>query len=417
MKKFWICLFLATVAGTATAWAINFQRYGHRVARFGPFTMDSDVEAVLAARLAENPDGLARVELLGEPTHDFGMMSPDTEGEHVFVIKNVGEEDLTLRLGATTCKCTLGELDSDRLKPGEQTEIKLSWKVRGGEPDFEQSAQVITNDPKNVVINLAIIGKIIQDVEVVPETWTFGEVATGEEFEVTGTIYNYLPTDIRPTEMRFSSEELTELSEFEVEPFVPTSETDGIRSAARQGFRVTIKVKPGMRQGAVSQSFLFGFERLDEDGKVLPPEGENAKATEYIVASTKGQIVGPLGMISNSKLQGSIGGGYVYDFGRLEEGDSLVANTFVVFKGSERDKTKLSIGEITPEGVIRATLGEPKGRGSVLLYPLRLELVRGDEPVERLGSDKDDYGSVWIESDNPKVTRMRVALRFAIEGK
>ena len=34
------------------------------------------------------------------------------------------------------------------------------------------------------MINLAIIGKIIQDVEVVPETWTFGEVATGEAFEV-----------------------------------------------------------------------------------------------------------------------------------------------------------------------------------------------------------------------------------------
>ena len=82
--------------------------------------------------MAENPNGLARVELLGEPTHDFGMMSPETEGEHVFVIKNVGEEDLTLRLGATTCKCTLGELDADRLKPGEQTEIKLSWKVKWG---------------------------------------------------------------------------------------------------------------------------------------------------------------------------------------------------------------------------------------------------------------------------------------------
>lgn len=416
MKKFWFCLLLAVLLGTATAWAINYKRYGHRVARFGPFTVNSEVEKVLAARSQQIPDGLARVEILGDPSHDFGMMAPNAEGEHVFVIKNIGEEDLTLRLGATTCKCTLGELDADRLKPGAETEIKLSWTVKSGETEFSQSAQVITNDPENVVINLAIVGKVITDAEVVPETWSFGDVATGEPFEVSGTIYSFLPNDIRPTKMSFSSDEMTALSEFEVEPFVPSREADGIRSAARQGFRVTAKVKPGMRQGAVSQSFLFGFERLDENGEVIPPEDGEPGDSQYIIVSTKGQIVGPLGMISTSKLKGSQGGGYVYDFGRLGKDDSHEANAFVVFKGSERDKTKLSIGQIVPEGVIRATLGEPKGRGSVLLYPLRIELIRGDQMIERLGSDKDDYGSVWIESDNPKVTRMRIALEFAIDG-
>ena len=51
------------------------------------------------------------------------------------------------------------------------------------------------------------------------------------------------------------------------------------------------------------------------------------------------------------------------------------------------------------------------------LYPLEIELVPGDEPVERLGNNKDDYGTIWIESDNPKVSKMRVALKFAIEGR
>ena len=62
-------------------------------------------------------------------------------------------------------------------------------------------------------------------------------------------------------------------------------------------------------------------------------------------------------------------------------------------------------------------MGEPKGRGSMTLYPLEIELIPGDETVERLGKNKDDYGTVWIESDNPKVTKMRVALKFAIEGR
>jgi hypothetical protein len=53
----------------------------------------------------------------------------------------------------------------------------------------------------------------------------------------------------------------------------------------------------------------------------------------------------------------------------------------------------------------------------MVLYPLEIELVRSEEPVERLGNSKDDYGSIWIESDNPKVTKMRIALKFAIEGR
>jgi hypothetical protein len=254
-------------------------------------------------------------------------------------------------------------------------------------------------------------------VDVVPETWSFGQVATGEPFEVSGKIYSFLKTDIVPTDMKFSNKAMTELSEFVVEPFKPTKESDGIRGVARQGFSVKVTVKAGMRQGAVSQNFIFGFQRLDENGEVIPATEGGDDHSGYIVASTKGQIVGPLGMILNSKLSGQTGGGYVYDFGRIGKDGPLTAKTFVVLKGSERDNTTLRIGEIYPDHVVKATLGEPKGRGSMLLYPLEIELIPGTEVIERLGKSKDDYGTIWIESDNPKVTKMRVALKFAIDAR
>ncbi len=65
----------------------------------------------------------------------------------------------------------------------------------------------------------------------------------------------------------------------------------------------------------------------------------------------------------------------------------------------------------------KATLGEPKNRGTMTLYPLEIELVRGDLPVERLGNNSEDFGTVWIESDNPKVSKMRVALTFSIDAR
>ena len=51
------------------------------------------------------------------------------------------------------------------------------------------------------------------------------------------------------------------------------------------------------------------------------------------------------------------------------------------------------------------------------LYPLEIEVVPGDESMARLGKNQDDFGNVWIESDNPKVTKMRIAVKFAVDPR
>ncbi|MCH1497042.1 MAG: DUF1573 domain-containing protein, partial [Rubripirellula sp.] len=285
MKNLWTWILLSALLGIATAAVANYTTFGSREAFFGPFGTNNEMTAadLPAYRQSLLPDGRPKVELVDEPSFDFGLMAPDTEGEHLFRVKNIGTGDLRLRLGASTCKCTLGDLEKESLAPGEETEIKLSWTVKAGLTEFSQSAEVITNDPDAVVIRLAITGEVAREIDLVPETWTFGEVATGEAFEVTGKVYSFLDTDIELTDLVFTKEELTELSEFEISPFTPTETNDGIRGIARQGFVVTARVKPGLRQGAVSQNLRMQLNRLDESGKVIPNEdGLN----EYINAPT-----------------------------------------------------------------------------------------------------------------------------------
>lgn len=421
MTKFLLGIVIAAVLGTTTGWFINYVSYERVVGYFGPFSTDSDFQAadLVSTLPADKANSGAKVKMLTPQYYDFGMMKPGDEGEHTFRIENAGTDNLLLRLGATTCKCTLGDLERESLAPGESTDVKLSWTVKdGGEPDFTQSAQILTNDPAKVAISLEITGRIVSNVDMVPATWSFGEVGTGEPLEITGKIYNFMDEKIRPGKPSFSSDELTEFSTFEVEEFTPSEENDGIRGTAIQGFNVTVQVRPGMRQGAVSQNFQLPFERLDKDGNAIPlTEEAAALGGEVILVRTTGKIVGLLGMIG-ARLSGAEGGGYLYDLTELGKEGSLKAKAFVVLRGDERQTTKLKVADrVVPEGVIKATLGEPNDRGTMTLFPIEIELIPGKDPVERLGTTKDDYGSIWIESDNVKITPMRIAIKFAIEGE
>jgi hypothetical protein len=107
-------------------------------------------------------DLVPRAEVL-ERDHDFGVMNPLTMGRHEFVIRNAGTAPLTLRIGPTTCKCTLAGLEKKRLAPGEQTTIGLEWNS-GRDYHFEHSGTVFTSDPDQRSIELRIRGRVIAEL-------------------------------------------------------------------------------------------------------------------------------------------------------------------------------------------------------------------------------------------------------------
>ena len=419
MKKPWLWMLISGLIGFSAAWMVHQHRYG-RGSSFGPFSTDNDLTADTVSAHLESlapKDGNPKLVVVGNETvHDFGIMAPGSEGERIFEITNDGTSDLNLRLGASTCKCTIGTLEKDTIPPGETTQIKLNWTVKLGEESFSQSAQVLTNDPAIPALTLAITGKIVQDIAVVPPSWSFGEAAAGDPFEVSGTIYNFMDRDIKPLEAKFSSTKLTELAEFSIEPFQPTEAADGVRSSARQAFRVVAKVDSGVPQGSLSPQLIVEFQKLGDTGNPAQKSGSETDSNFRVRVQVNGRVVGPLSMILNERIK-ETAGSYIFDFGRITENDPLTATAFVVLKGNQRDNTSLRIGEVYPDDVVKAKLGEPKGSGTMKLYPLEIELIPGTESVERQGKHKDDYGSIWIESDNEKVSKMRVALKFSLDGR
>jgi hypothetical protein len=48
---------------------------------------------------------------------------------------------------------------------------------------------------------------------------------------------------------------------------------------------------------------------------------------------------------------------------------------------------------------------------------LTITLKPGTQPIDLLGKNKEDFGLLWIESDNPKVGRMKVAVKVLVEPR
>lgn len=444
MKTLVACLIFAAI-GVALALMINERRYGHYEPAFGPISYRGDIDASNAMESLEEKWSakFPKVELPDGRTFDFGVMRPDEKGQHVFVVKNIGEEALVLKVGASTCKCTVGELGDELLEPGEQTEVTMSWTVLTNEKTFGQSAELRTNDPNQVAIRFEINGSVVRDVQLLPEEVTFGDVAAGEDTEFDFSVFSYMNEPMTAGDVKFSDDAINEVTEFEVTPFEP-SEQDGVNESATQGFRVHGKIRPGLKQGPVSSNVMLTLRpQADSDvstGDVAEESAAAADASEtpdnatevdespstekaalererVVYIPVSGRVVGALSMLPNSRLKGVSGGGYVFDFGILGHDDPMTAKAFVRLKGADHASTKLSIGEVSPADNVKAKLGKPVGQGSMSLYPLDLELVPGATATDRLGMNKGDYGFVMIESDDPQVPALKLILKFALPAR
>ncbi|MEM1227638.1 MAG: DUF1573 domain-containing protein [Planctomycetota bacterium] len=413
MKTFLACL-LSVAVGSFVGFQINESRFGKYTATFGPFDEAQTVTVDQARKIARA--GAVRsgavAALPNGKVHDFGVMSPEEKGEHTFVIRNDGQENLSLKLGASTCKCTLGELGDETLSPGSETEVKMSWTVLTNEKTFGQSAEVITNDPSNVAIKFEIVGKVVRSLEAVPSAIAIGEIAAGDSMELETRVFNYMESDIIPSDIRFSSEEINDLATIEVEPFEPSSD-DGIHSEARQGFLIQASIAPGLRQGPISPNLDFGFQLADPTA--LESSDDDSRRSFPIAVS--GRIVGALSMLETKQLRGIAGGGYLYEFGNLDDDADLKMSAFVRLKGDQADSTQLSIGQTGPEDIVSAELGKVLGSADSKVIQLTVRLRRSKKRVERLGLNREDYGFVYVESDNPKVPALKLRLKFSLPAR
>jgi hypothetical protein len=110
---------------------------------------------VIAANITAQPRAV--ISLMA---YDYGNIIQDSVVTKIFVITNEGSEVLKINDVKASCGCTAVVAGKNELKPGESTEIKVSFDSKGKSGKQNKTITVSTNDPGNSIIKLAFTGNV-----------------------------------------------------------------------------------------------------------------------------------------------------------------------------------------------------------------------------------------------------------------
>ena len=173
---------------------------------------------------ATNPNAKASID---ETTHHFGVMDVKATGTHDFFIKNVGTEDLILKVDRTTCSCTGIDITPTRVAPGKTAKCHLKYNAEQAMTGkFSQGGVVMTNDPDNREIRLIVEGIFTNPVVVQPSSVNFSKIPVGTSKTVTVRFYGF---ENEPLQLSSPTWSDREHFDFQWESVIP-SESDNADS-------------------------------------------------------------------------------------------------------------------------------------------------------------------------------------------
>ena len=119
-----------------------------------------------------------------KPTFEFGSVPQGHVVEHEFVIANVGKGLLKIRKIHPACGCTAAVIESDEIKPGEETAIRVRFDTTGFQGEKTKTVRIYTNDPEHTSSTLSLKGTVLAPIAISPFPVSFQQVKKGKEHKV-----------------------------------------------------------------------------------------------------------------------------------------------------------------------------------------------------------------------------------------
>lgn len=405
-----VLVIIGVVAGVAAGYLSAHKNYIGVESRLGPFSDRRQLsKAELAKYLApeDAPKLTGTVEVVGSDTFDFGTMRRGADGSHVFKVRNVGEAPLGLEVSGSTCKCTVGSLDSSMLGPGEETDITLEWTARSQGTVFSQSATIRTTDPQNAEIKLTVSGVLVDAVIVDPGDWAMGDFSGSEPHELKTTIYIFEDKPLQILEAGWARDWMSDLSSHE---FIDREVTEEDRERFEDTVAVkdlVINIDKGLKQGPIREMFRIQM------GLGESPEAIDSEDIIYAELSMHGQVVGPVSMIGGPRLR-TDNNLFRFEMGDVTAGEALSRKIFLSLRDELKEGVELTVESAEPAEVLDARLGEPSEWGSSTRYPLEISIKPSAPPMTRTGKSREDWGVVTIKDTAGAMAPVKVYIKFRV---
>jgi len=115
------------------------------------------------------------------PVFDFGEVEQGAKVEHVFKLRNAGDEPLRVANVKSTCACTVGAVIGRDVPSGGETWITVQLDTREIVGPTTKTVTVYSNDPAYPVIGLSVRGVVLADLVVDPPLVYLGTVPAGTD--------------------------------------------------------------------------------------------------------------------------------------------------------------------------------------------------------------------------------------------
>jgi hypothetical protein len=393
-KPFWYAvsaLFLALAGGIWAASQSTFL-FRHPTAPDARIEIDYDTRAAVVVAMRDRDKGPAAVGVpraeVPEREFDFGTMNPLTMGRHEFLVRNTGTAPLELRLGPTTCKCTLGKLKDNLLPPGEETHVTLEWNT-GRKPSYSHGGTLFTNDPDAKQLELLVSGKVLTVLDTEVDELVFSRVLPGAE----GTAQTFIYSSVWSSFEVLSGECSLAGATWSVEP----CPLDGLPAemAAKHAQLLTVKLPADLPAGK-----LHGSLRLQV-------REQQSGEQRDLVLPIQGTVLG-LYSVYGPALDGEGG----IELGKIPVGRGKKAQ--LVFKVYDEEAT-LDGAVVTAKPDFVQVKLKPGGHGQAKgLYQLSIE-VPSDAPVCQ--HQVEPRGRITIDTGHPRIGLVEMPLTFAVVPK
>jgi hypothetical protein len=391
-------LILATMlVGSLFGAASSYYRMGAGEPRY---TFSKPVARPLTGQLGPTPPTREAVRpriVIDEGTRfDFGVMSRNEQRSHTFVVRNQGNGPLLLSFVDKSCMCTDVTISRSEVPPGESTEITLVWTPSTINPEFEQTARFQTNDPSRIELDLTVAGKVLQLVQLSPQSIGFYNVPINQQREQALRLFAFRDADLQVSRVEWLDPTSSEFLETDITPL--SSQELAAETGAVGGQSVTIRLKPGLTLGRYDQRLRLYLNPSD---------------------------LGPLEIPVPITIAGNIsafGPGYdpqtgVWDLGKLP-GDRVHKKPLViVVRGERTADIQLSLGQTDPSEVLQAELNSLNPSGSPARYQLTLTLTPSKQLINRLGYGQGELAEIVIETTDPGAPEFRIPIAFALEAQ